>query len=87
MEKLVVESKNLDELYEKIEHSSAAGDDVNDDTSIVCNPMITPRRKGICFTHEEDNCIILGIKQLVCVGLRYCAILNIIFMHVVFQIL
>ena len=73
MEKLVVESKNLDELYEKIEHSSAAGDDVNDETSIVCNPRITPRRKGIRFTHEEDNCIRLGIKQF---GLCWSKILR-----------
>ena len=29
MEKLVVESKNVDEQYEKIEHSSAARDNVH----------------------------------------------------------
>ena len=50
MEKLVVESNNMDEQYEKIQHSSAAQDDVRQDTSIVCRPQITPRRKGIRFT-------------------------------------
>ena len=62
-EKLVVESKNLDEQCEKIQHSSAARDDVRQDTSIVCTPQITPRRKGIRFTPEEDICIRLGIEQ------------------------
>jgi len=61
MEKLVVESKNLDEQYEKIQHSSAARADVRQGTPIVCTPQIT--RKGIRFTPEEDNCIRLGIEQ------------------------
>ena len=60
---VVVESKNLDEQCEKIQHSSAARDDVRQDTSIVCTPQITPRRKGIRFTPEEDICIRLGIEQ------------------------
>ena len=63
MEKLVVESKNVDEQYEKIEHSSAARDNVHQVTPIVCTPQMTPRRNGIRFTPEEDNCIRLGIKQ------------------------
>ena len=73
VEKLVVESKNLDEQAEKIEHSSAAGDDVKQETSIVCNPRIMSRCKGIRFTHEEDNCIRLGIKQF---GLCWSKILR-----------
>ena len=73
MEKLVVESENLDELYEKIEHSSAVGNDVNEETSIACNPRIMPRREGIHFTYEEDNCIRVGIKQF---GLSWSKILR-----------
>ena len=63
MEKLVVESKNLYEQYEKIHHSSGARDDVRQDTSIVCTPQIMPRRKGIHFTPEENNGFRLGIEQ------------------------
>ena len=63
MEKLVVETKNLDEQDETFEQSSAAGDDVQKDTPIVSSSQITPRRKAIRFTHEEDNCIRLGIKK------------------------
>ena len=70
MEKLVVESKNVDERYEKIEHSSAARDNA---TPIICTPQITPRHKGIHFTPEEDNCIRLGIKQF---GLCWSKILH-----------
>ena len=73
MEKLVVESKNLYEQFEKTHHSSGAQDDVHQDTSIVCTPQITPRRKGIHFTPEEDNGIRLGIEQI---GLCWSKILH-----------
>ena len=73
MEKLVVESKNMDKQYEKIQHSSAVRDDVRQDTSIVCTPQLTLRRKGIRLTPEEDNCIRLGIEQF---GLCWSKILR-----------
>ena len=73
MEKLVVESKNLDEQDDTFEQSSAAGDDVQKDTPIVSSSQITPRRKAIRFTHEEDNCIRLGIKKF---GLCWSKILR-----------
>ena len=73
MEKLVVESKNLDDQCEKIQLLSAAQDDVRQAAAIVCTRKITPTRKGIHFTSEEDNCIRLGIQQF---GLCWSKILR-----------
>ena len=73
MEKLVVETKNLEEQFEKIQHSSAARDDARQAAAIVCTPKITPARKGIRFTPGQDNCIRLGIPQF---GLCWSKILR-----------
>ena len=73
MEKLVVESKNLHDQCEKIQHLSAAQDDVREAAAIVCIPNITPTRKGIRFTPEEDNYIRLGVQQF---GLCWSKILR-----------
>lgn len=59
MEKLVVESKNLDE---ELQRKPAAADCVHEQAPIASTSEITPRQKRHCFTREEDNCIKLGIE-------------------------
>ena len=73
MEKLVVESKNLDDQCEKVQCSSAAQDDVRQAAAIVCTPKKMPTCKNICFTSKKDNCIRLGIQPF---GLCWSKILR-----------
>ena len=63
----------MDKRHENYEHSSTAGDDVHQDAATLSISKITPRRKGIRFTDEEDNCIRLGTKQF---GLCWSKILR-----------
>ena len=49
MEKLVVESKNLDNQCEKIQHLSAAQDNVRQAAAIVCTCKTTPTRRAFAL--------------------------------------
>ena len=58
MEKLVVEGKNLDDQCKKIQHLSAAQDDVCQGAAIVSTHKITQMRKGIRFTHLKRTIVL-----------------------------
>ncbi len=81
-----VESDNRESDNEHIQQSSSAQDDLPKDSRTNSMDIVSKRRAGIRFTMRTST-LELVLKNLVLVGQRYCIILTLILMHVVFQIL